>query len=43
MDTAPSTPDADVIYALYKGDYKTQLVRLALRLEVFAQLVAYKA
>jgi hypothetical protein len=40
MDTAPSTPDADVIYALYKGDYKTQLVRLALRLEVFAPLAA---
>ncbi len=38
MDTAPSTPDADVIYDLYKGDYKVQLVRIALRLDVFAPL-----
>jgi hypothetical protein len=43
MDTTPSTTDPDVIYALYKGDYNTQLVRLALRLEMFAPLAAYKA
>ncbi len=40
MDTAPSTPDADVIYDLYKGDYKVQLVRIALRLDVFSPLAA---
>ncbi len=40
MNTAPSTPDADVIYDLYKGDYKVQLVRIALRLDVFSALAA---
>jgi Dimerisation domain/Methyltransferase domain len=38
MNTAPLAPDPDLVYGLYTGVYKPQLVQIALKLDVFTPL-----
>jgi SAM-dependent methyltransferase len=38
MNDSPLTPDPDLIYSLYSGGFKAQLIRIALLLDVFSPL-----